>query len=204
MRCIPQRLHRTCVLLWRLPKLDVPFAIQPVSLPDVLLDIRCSGPYAYSLCRCWARVTGRVRRNRRRWWKVFKACLSTCALRLCSAVEKSSRSGCAKRESAARQDLECLRVFHLHHPKLHQGERGECASHFTLLFACGTFEYCSKHKSLCDLIRLKFAHATEHMCKVTHLSLRTHCLRYRGELFKVQDPYCAIASIRHVHLYTTH
>jgi hypothetical protein len=25
--CIPQRLHRTCVLLWRFPKLDVPFAV---------------------------------------------------------------------------------------------------------------------------------------------------------------------------------
>ena len=24
---IPQRLHRTCVLLWRFPKLDVPFAV---------------------------------------------------------------------------------------------------------------------------------------------------------------------------------
>jgi hypothetical protein len=24
---IPQRLHRVCVLLWRLPKLEVPFAV---------------------------------------------------------------------------------------------------------------------------------------------------------------------------------
>ena len=31
----PQRLHRTCVLLWRLPKLDVPFAVQCVSLPTL-------------------------------------------------------------------------------------------------------------------------------------------------------------------------
>jgi len=29
---VPQRLHRTCVLLWRLPKLAVPFAVQMVSI----------------------------------------------------------------------------------------------------------------------------------------------------------------------------
>ena len=32
---IPQRLHRTCVLLWRLPKLDVPFAVPVVSLRHI-------------------------------------------------------------------------------------------------------------------------------------------------------------------------
>lgn len=29
---LPQRLHRTCVLLWRLPKLEVPFAVHDISI----------------------------------------------------------------------------------------------------------------------------------------------------------------------------
>lgn len=32
---IPQRLHRTCVLLWRLPKLDVPFAVHALRQPPI-------------------------------------------------------------------------------------------------------------------------------------------------------------------------
>lgn len=30
---VPQRLHSVCVLLWRLPKLEVPFAVLAVSYP---------------------------------------------------------------------------------------------------------------------------------------------------------------------------
>lgn len=58
---IPQRLHRTCVLLWRFPKLDVPFAVDTLSASLFLHCIRSSRRWMRThFVGIWARVTGRV------------------------------------------------------------------------------------------------------------------------------------------------
>lgn len=59
---------------WTFPSLFT----HSVSLPCLPPCNRYSVADAYSLCRCWARVTGRVRRYRRRWCKVLQVA-STCA-----------------------------------------------------------------------------------------------------------------------------
>ena len=96
---IPQRLHRTCVLLWRFPKLDVPFAVDTLSASLFLHCIRSSrrwmrthfvGIWRGSLVGSVDIVVARC--------KVFKACLDVQASDLRSKVRlpsfrKVSRSG---------------------------------------------------------------------------------------------------------------
>ena len=52
---IPQRLHRTCVLLWRLPKLEVPFAVHFVSICR-------SYPFSWADMICHTHFDGLMRR----------------------------------------------------------------------------------------------------------------------------------------------
>ena len=97
---IPQRLHRTCVLLWRFPKLDVPFAIHALqSASNVSSYVRgvrrrmrthFVGIWRGSLVGSIDIVVARC--------KVFKACLDVQASDLRSKVRlpsfrKVSRSG---------------------------------------------------------------------------------------------------------------